>query len=51
MLSQVNEAKVIAVGQGRYTQSGDLIPTSVKEGDHVVLPTFGGEDIDIDGTK
>ena len=50
-LPQVNEARVVAVGPGRYTQTGEMIPVSVKVGDHVLLPNFGGEDIDIDGTK
>jgi chaperonin GroES len=32
---------VIAVGPGRPTQMGGFIPTTVKKGDKVVLPTIG----------
>jgi len=33
--------EVIAVGPGRYTISGKLLPTQLKTGDIVVLPTMG----------
>ena len=33
--------KVIAVGPGKPTITGDFIPTILKEGDTVVLPTMG----------
>jgi chaperonin GroES len=32
---------VIAVGPGTYTVAGEFIPTVIKEGDMVVLPTMG----------
>lgn len=34
-------ATVLAVGNGLYTQSGILIPMSVKVGDRVRISTFG----------
>ena len=36
----VKLGKVVAVGPGLYTQSGTLIPMSVKVGDEVVLPAY-----------
>lgn len=40
--AQVNEGVVLAVGPGRRTKDGDLLPPSVKEGDKVLLPEYGG---------
>jgi chaperonin GroES len=34
-------AEVIAVGPGKHTLTGDFIPTTLKVGDKVVLPTMG----------
>jgi chaperonin GroES len=39
---KVNEGVVLAVGPGRRTKDGDLIAPSVKEGDKVLLPEYGG---------
>jgi len=39
---QMNEGAVIAVGPGRRSLTGDLIPVGVKAGDKVLLPEFGG---------
>ena len=33
--------KVIAVGEGLYTQNGVIIPMTVKAGDEVMIPPFG----------
>jgi co-chaperonin GroES (HSP10) len=33
--------KVIAVGEGHYSATGTFIPTMLKVGDTVVLPTMG----------
>lgn len=40
--AQINEAVVVAVGPGRRNTAGTLVPMSVKEGDKVVLPDYGG---------
>lgn len=34
-------AEVVAVGPGKFTMDGTLIPTQVKIGDKVILPTMG----------
>jgi chaperonin GroES len=33
--------EVITVGPGKYTISGELLPTQLQPGDKVVLPTMG----------
>jgi chaperonin GroES len=39
---------VVAVGPGRRTTTGDLIPVAVKEGDKVLLPEYGGTPVKLD---
>ncbi|KJP87187.1 hypothetical protein AK88_03103 [Plasmodium fragile] len=43
--------KVLAVGPGRITSNGSKVPPSVKEGDVVVLPEYGGSSLKIDGEE
>jgi chaperonin GroES len=48
----VKRAKVEAVGDGIYTQSGVSIPMSVKVGDEVILPPYHqGVEIKVGGNK
>lgn len=41
--------KVVAVGAGKTTDDGTVIPVPVKEGDTVVYGRYGGQDITVDG--
>ena len=43
------EGKVVAVGQGRHNDKGDLVPMQVKEGDRVLFSKYGGTDVKLDG--
>ena len=43
--------EVVAVGFGRYTLNGNLIPMSIKVGDMVVLPTQGFTKLPFDGEE
>merc|ERR1719203_859287 len=43
-----NWAKVIAAGPGRRTKEGELVPMSVKVGDTVVIPEYGGNTLKLD---
>ena len=43
--SKVNSAKVLAVGAGGRDNNGNLVPVSVKEGDTVLLPEYGGTQV------
>lgn len=42
-------AKVLAVGAGRLTAKGDVVPPTLKEGDTVVVPEYGGMELKLDG--
>ncbi|KAF7808744.1 10 kDa chaperonin, mitochondrial-like [Senna tora] len=46
--SKLNSGKVIAVGPGARDKAGNLIPVSVKEGDTVLLPEYGGTQVKLD---
>ena len=41
ILEKNETGTVIAVGRGKSTITGDFIPTQIKIGDKVVLPTMG----------
>ncbi|KIM62730.1 hypothetical protein SCLCIDRAFT_1214841 [Scleroderma citrinum Foug A] len=41
------EATVIAVGPGAPNKEGEVVPTSVKPGDRVLLPGWGGNSIKV----
>ncbi len=45
------EGKVIAVGEGRRTNDGKLIPLEVKVGDVVIYAKYGGMEIKIEGEE
>jgi chaperonin GroES len=41
----LDSAKVIAVGPGVRDRDGKLVPVSLKEGDTVLLPGYGGTEV------
>ena len=45
---QVNAGKVIATGSGGRAKDGSVIPVTVKEGDMVLLPEYGGTEVKIE---
>ena len=45
------EGEVIAVGSGRKSEDGKLIPMDVKVGDVVIYAKYGGTEIKIDGEE
>jgi co-chaperonin GroES (HSP10) len=45
--SSLPEATVIAVGHGAPDKEGRVVPTSVKAGDRVLLPGWGGNAINV----
>ena len=45
------EAEIIEVGTGKIDHNGNLIPISVKPGDRVIVPSYGGTNIKIDGVS
>jgi len=44
------QGRVIAVGKGRVTDSGEVIPVTVRVGDNVVFSKYGHDEITVDGT-
>ena len=48
---QLNFGVVVAVGPGRFLDNGQLRPVSVKEGDTVLLPEYGGSKITLGDEK
>ena len=44
----INQATVIAVGEGRLLKDGAKIACSVKPGDSVIVPEFGGMKLNFD---
>ena len=45
------EGKIIAVGKGKKTEDGKVIPLDVKVGDKVLFSKYGGTDIKVDGEE
>ena len=45
------EGSVIAVGPGRRSDTGELIPMEVKEGDRVIYSKYGGTEIKVEGEE
>ncbi|PKA62866.1 10 kDa chaperonin [Apostasia shenzhenica] len=44
-ISKLNSGKVVAVGPGTRDREGKLIAVSLKEGDVVLLPEYGGTEV------
>jgi len=45
------QGKVIAVGQGRKTEDGKVIPISVKPGQKVLFKKYGQDEIKVEGKE
>ncbi|MEX1124558.1 MAG: co-chaperone GroES [Actinobacteria bacterium] len=45
------EGEIIAVGPGKRSDTGDLIPMDVKAGDKVMYSKYGGTEIKLDGEE
>mmetsp|Transcript_39507 Transcript_39507/g.112815 ORF Transcript_39507/g.112815 Transcript_39507/m.112815 type:complete len:103 (+) Transcript_39507:90-398(+) len=46
---EVNQGRVLAVGPGRTSPKGELLPMGTKAGDTVVIPRYGGTELKLDG--
>lgn len=42
---------IVAVGEGKYDESGKLLPMPVKKGDVVVFAKYAGTEIKLDGVE
>jgi chaperonin GroES len=45
------EGEVIAVGPGKMMESGSLVPMPVKVGEKVLVKSWGGDEVKIDGVE
>ena len=45
------EGEVVAIGPGRKTEEGKIIPLDVKKGDRILIGKYSGTDVKIDGTE
>jgi chaperonin GroES len=45
------EGKVIAVGKGKTTEDGKLIPLEVKEGDRILFGKYSGSEVKLNGEE
>ncbi|MDO4254024.1 MAG: co-chaperone GroES [Kocuria sp.] len=45
------EGKVLAVGPGRFDESGNRLPMDVKEGDVVIFSKYGGTEVKYGGQE
>jgi chaperonin GroES len=43
------EGTVLAIGPGKRSDTGDLIPMDVKDGDRVIYSKYGGTEIKVGG--
>ena len=43
--------KIVAVGEGKRDNNGNLIEIAVKEGDRVVYSKYAGNEIEVDGEE
>ncbi len=45
------QGKIVAVGNGRTTEDGKVIPLNVKSGEKVLFQKYSGSDIKIEGEE
>ena len=45
------EGKVVAVGKGKITEEGKLIPLDVKVGDRILFGKYSGTEVKIEGVE
>jgi chaperonin GroES len=45
------EGRVMAIGPGKTTDDGKLIPLSVKNGDRILFGKYSGTEIELDGEE
>ena len=45
------QGEVVAVGQGKRTDDGKLIPLDVKAGDRILFGKYSGSEIKLDGNE
>lgn len=49
--NKVASGTVISTGPGRVNEKGEMCPVSVKPGDSVLLPEYGGTKVEVDNKE
>jgi len=44
-----SKGRVVAVGPGKYSEKGELLPMPVKEGDIIVFAKYAGTELKLEG--
>jgi chaperonin GroES len=42
------EGTVVAVGNGKRNEKGEIVPLEVKVGDHILFGKYGGNEVNVD---
>jgi len=45
------EGKIVAVGKGKMTEAGKLVPPEVKAGDTILFGKYSGSEVKVDGEE
>ncbi len=45
------QGKIIAVGTGKRTEDGKILPLEVKEGDTILFGKYSGNEVKVDGVE
>ena len=45
------QGKVVAVGEGRRNDDGELVPMQVKKGDRILFGKYAGTEVKLDGDE
>jgi len=45
------QGKIIAIGSGKHTEDGKVLPLELKEGDTILFGKYSGSEIKIEGTE
>ncbi len=48
---QSQQAKVVAVGPGKFDDEGKRVPMDVKDNDVVLIPKYGGDEFKFEGEE
>ncbi len=46
-----SQGEIIAVGKGKITDGGDVVPLDVKTGDKVLFGKYSGNEVKVDGEE
>jgi len=45
------QGEVVAIGNGRYLNNGNVVPPEIKVGDKVIFGKWSGNEVEIDGEQ